>query len=175
MKLTEAASIPSWKVKGKFKDTVAKFRCKYENDKLNHSGSTWTEIETTLVEIYAEIDEKAIAKGDLKVAETLKEQQKKNTEIGFNLCDADPAAFAYDNADSIVASVSSVANPRKKTCRPRNVEEMKTECAVLNNVLRNFGESLKRKNDSDASVEAKKMLSMAREEEKYEQKKIQTE
>ena len=92
---------------------------------------------------------------------------------GFNLCNADPAAFAYDDADSLVASVSSVANPRKKTCRPRNVEDDEdAEDTVLSNVLKNFNERLKRKNDSDASVEARKMLSMAREEEKYEQEKL---
>ena len=48
MRLTEAAAIPSWKVKCKFKDTDTKFRGKYESDNLNHSGSEWTEIETTL-------------------------------------------------------------------------------------------------------------------------------
>ena len=101
MRLTDAAAIPSWKVKFKFKDTITKFRGKYESDKLNHSGSEWTEVETTLVEICAEIDEKAVAKGNLTVAETLKEQQKKDTEIGFNLCNADPAAFAYDDDDSL--------------------------------------------------------------------------
>ena len=92
---------------------------------------------------------------------------------GFNLCNADPAAFAYDDADSLVASVSSVANPRKKTCRPRNVEDDEdAEDTVLSNVLKNFNERLKRNNDSDASVEARKMLYMAREEEKYEQEKL---
>ena len=45
MRLTEAAAIPSWKVKCKFKDTVTKFRGKYGSDKLNHSGSEWTETE----------------------------------------------------------------------------------------------------------------------------------
>ena len=78
---------------------------------------------------------------------------------GFNLYDADHAAFAYNYADSLVASV---ANPRKKTCRPRNVEDDEdAEDAVLGNVLKNFGERLKRKNDSDASVEARRMLSRA--------------
>ena len=61
----------------------------------------------------------------------------------------------------------------KKTCRPRNVEDDKdAKNAVLSNYLKNFDERFKRKNDSDASVEARKMLSMAREEEKYEQEKL---
>ena len=68
------------------------------------------------------------------------------TYQGFNLCNADPAAFAYDDADNLVASVSSVANLWKKTCRPRNVEDDKdAEDAVLSNFLKNFDEKFKRK------------------------------
>ena len=75
-------------------DTVVKFRFKYVSDKVNYSGSKWTEIETTLVEICLEIDEKLIAKGEVKVAETLKEQQKKRTRrLVSTFCLSNPHQF----------------------------------------------------------------------------------
>ena len=65
-----------------------------------------------------------------------------------------------------------MANPRTKTFRPRIEDDEDAEDTVLSKVLKNFDERLKRKNDGDASVEARKVLSMAREEEKYEQEKL---